>query len=220
GLESLGKHLKIKEIILSECKQITDTGMKILSADLKKLDYLDLSFCRHISNSTLKYLSLNCRKITCLILVGCFKVSDAGIQLIASGCNFLHYLDISGCRNVTDKALKYLAKGCLQLRILKMLYCVAITRPAVSNYAPRLQKYEYNDDEPPLGFGYVVSGDELTSAKKLKKRRYSTMAPPVSMGGSSGEKDYEQTKHSLVDGITEQVVEESLISPGSLAEDP
>lgn len=47
---------------------------QVLSTELKKLDYLDLSFCRHISNSTLKYLSLNCRKITCLILVGCFKV--------------------------------------------------------------------------------------------------------------------------------------------------
>ncbi|ETE57652.1 F-box/LRR-repeat protein 13, partial [Ophiophagus hannah] len=74
GLESLGRHFKIKEIILSECRLISDTGMKVLCTELKKLDYLDLSFCQHISNSTLKYLSLNCRKLTCLILVGCFKV--------------------------------------------------------------------------------------------------------------------------------------------------
>ncbi|XP_026582484.1 dynein regulatory complex subunit 6 [Pseudonaja textilis] len=221
GLESLGRHFKIKEIILSECRLISDTGMKALCTELKKLDYLDLSFCRHISNSTLKYLSLNCRKLTCLILVGCFKINDAGIQLIASGCNFLHYLDISGCKNVTDRALKNLAKGCLQLRILKMLYCIGITRPAVSSYAPRLQKYEYNDDEPPLWFGTEVSGDELIMAKKLKKRRYSTMAMArPSILGSLGEKDLEQTKLPLIEAITEQAVEESLISPGSLAEDP
>ncbi|XP_070803478.1 F-box and leucine-rich repeat protein 13 [Pituophis catenifer annectens] len=221
GLESLSRHLKIKEIILSECKLISDTGMKVLCTDLKKLDYVDVSFCRHISNSTLKYLSLNCRKLTCLILVGCSKINDAGIQLIASGCSFLHYLDISGCKNVTDRALKNLAKGCLQLRVLKMLYCGGITRPAVSNYAPRLQKYEYNDDEPPLWFSYGVSGDELTAPKKLKKRRFSTMAAArPSIVGSLGEKDFEQIKLPLVETITEQAVEESLISPGSLAEDP
>ncbi|KAM3833269.1 F-box and leucine-rich repeat protein 13 [Vipera latastei] len=219
GLESLGRHLKIKEIILSECRLISDTGMKVLCAELKKLDYVDLSFCRHISNSTLKHLSLNCRRLTCLIMVGCIKINDSGIQFIALACSFLHYLDISGCKNLTDKTLKNLAKGCLQLRILKMLYCTGITRPAVLNYAPRLQKYEYNDDEPPLWFDYGVSGDELIP-KKLKKRRYSTMAPRPSIFGALGEKDSEQIKLPLVENIAEQAVEESLISPGSLAEDP
>ncbi|KAK9399344.1 F-box/LRR-repeat protein 13-like [Crotalus adamanteus] len=220
GLESLGRHLKIKEIILSECRLISDTGMKVLCTELKKLDYVDLSFCRHISNATLKNLSLNCRKLTCLIMVGCVKINDSGIQLIASGCSFLHYLDISGCKNVTDKTLKNLAKGCPQLRILKMLYCAGITRPAVLNYAPRLQKYEYNDDEPPLWFDYGVSGDELMMPKKLKKRRYSTMVPRPSIVGISGQKDLEHAKLPLIETVTEQAVEESLISPGSLAEDP
>ncbi|XP_039219739.1 dynein regulatory complex subunit 6 isoform X2 [Crotalus tigris] len=226
---------------LHNCQLVTDTGMQAMTAmaslaylnisrigitdqvlctELKKLDYVDLSFCRHISNATLKNLSLNCRKLTCLIMVGCVKINDSGIQLIASGCSFLHYLDISGCKNVTDKTLKNLAKGCLQLRILKMLYCAGITRPAVLNYAPRLQKYEYNDDEPPLWFDYGVSGDELMMPKKLKKRRYSTMVPRPSIVGISGQKDLEHAKLPLIETVTEQAVEESLISPGSLAEDP
>ncbi|XP_070611229.1 F-box and leucine-rich repeat protein 13 isoform X2 [Erythrolamprus reginae] len=219
-LESLGKHFKIKEVVLSECRLISDTGIKVLSADLRKLDYVDLSFCRHISNSGLKHLAMNCRKLTCLILMGCFKINDAGLQLLAASCPFLHYLDISGCKNITDKTLRSLSKGCLQLRILKMMYCVGITRWAVSHYAPKLQKYEYNDDEPPLWFGYVASGDEMAVPKKLKKRRYSTLTARSSVIGTLGEKDSELIKVPRAESRMEQGMEESLASPGSLAEDP
>ncbi|KAL7976295.1 hypothetical protein Chor_002514 [Crotalus horridus] len=160
GLESLGRHLKIKEIILSECRLISDTGMKVLCTELKKLDYVDLSFCRHISNATLKNLSLNCRKLTCLIMVGCVKVHQRfGDPVNSFGVQF----------------------------------------PALSGY-----------------FG----GDELMMPKKLKKRRYSTMVPRPSIVGTLGEKDVEHAKLPLIETVTEQAVEESLISPGSLAEDP
>ncbi|XP_007436464.1 dynein regulatory complex subunit 6-like, partial [Python bivittatus] len=219
ALESLGKYWKIKEIILSECKMISDAGMKALCVDLKKLDYIDFSYCRHLSNITLKYLSFNCRRLTSLIVAGCPKINDTGIQFIAAGCSFLHYLDISGCKNITDKALKYLGKGCLQLRILKMLYCTNITRSAVLSYAPKLQKYEYNDDDPPLWFHYA-SGEEIVIPKKQKKGRHSSLGQRLSLSGSPGEKGSEQSKFPLIETITEQAVEESVISPGSLAEEP
>lgn len=105
------------------------------------------------------------------------------------------------------------------LILCHLTLCHFYFSPAVLNYAPRLQKYEYNDDEPPLWFDYGVSGDELIP-KKLKKRRYSTMVPRPSIFGALGEKDLEQTKLPLVENVAEQAVEESLISPGSLAEDP
>ncbi|XP_063165430.1 F-box and leucine-rich repeat protein 13 [Candoia aspera] len=220
ALESLGKLWKIKEVVLSECKLISDAGMKALCSDLKKLDYIDFSYCQHISNNALKYLSFSCRRLTTLIMAGCPKISDTGIQFIAAGCSYLHYLDVSGCKNLTDKALRFLAKGCPQLRILKMLYCTSITRPAVLNYAAKLQKYEYNVDEPPLWFGYTTNGDELILPKKQKKRRFSLMGQRLSVSEPPEEKDLEQSKLPLTETITEQVFEESLMSPGSLSEDP
>ncbi|XP_015270539.1 PREDICTED: F-box/LRR-repeat protein 13 [Gekko japonicus] len=167
-LEALGRNGKIKEITISECKSISDAGIKRFCMDVKHLDYMDFSFCRQLSNQSIKHLSFNCHKLTSLSMVGCPRVTDIGLQYLGAVCTYLHYLDISGCVNITDKALKSLWKSCLQLRILKMLYCPNITRQAVSKYTSRLQKYEYNNDEPPLWFGYD-SGSQVFSKKKQKK---------------------------------------------------
>nr|XP_060635563.1 F-box and leucine-rich repeat protein 13 [Anolis sagrei ordinatus] len=212
ALETLGRLSKLKEIIISECQHISDGGIKRFCVDLKRLDYMDFSFCHQLSNHSLKNLTFNCRKITTLSMAGCTKISDVGIQFVAAGCSFLHYLDISGCLNITDKGLRFLLKGCPQLRILKMLYCKGITRQAVLKFCTKLQKYEYNDDDPPLWFSYTVS--DSPSLKKHSKGRHSPSSPERSISSPpekkllespmasaaefSGEKISEASKHSAL----------------------
>ncbi|KAF7246665.1 Dynein regulatory complex subunit 6 [Varanus komodoensis] len=200
ALDTLGKQWKIKEITISECRQISDAGIKVIfnmntlhnvkskllgksfdfglfqkfCIDLRKLEYIDFSYCHQLSNNSLKYLTFNCHRLTSLSMAGCSKITDTGIQFVAAGCTYLHYLDISGCINITDKGLKCLIKGCLQLRILKMLYCTNITRQAVLKSVSKLQKYEYSDDDPPLWFR-DTSGDSFIP-KKHKKPRHSVAA--------------------------------------------
>ncbi|XP_062991086.1 F-box and leucine-rich repeat protein 13 [Elgaria multicarinata webbii] len=178
ALETLGKLWRIKEITISECKLISDTGIKKFCVELRKLEYIDFSHCHELSNHSLKYLTFSCRGITSLSMAGCSKISDVGIQCVAASCTYLHYLDISGCINITDKGLKNLWKGCLQLRILKMLYCTNITRQAILKNISKLQKYEYNDDDPPLWFRNTSS--ESSTVKKHRKPRHSTAIPPQS----------------------------------------
>ncbi|XP_053114453.1 dynein regulatory complex subunit 6 isoform X2 [Hemicordylus capensis] len=198
ALDSLGKHGRIKEIIISECKNISDSGIKKFCIDMKKLEYIDFSYCQQLSNHSLKHLSFGCRRLTSVSVAGCSKVTDIGIQFLSTFCTYLHYLDISGCISITDKALKCLWKGCLQLRILKMLYCTNIPRQAVLKFSPRLQKYEYNDDDPPLWFGYDSSGRSFTP-KKQKKSRLTV--------GSPAEKSSEQRRPSMVSSLGEKNLE-------------
>ncbi|XP_062839608.1 F-box and leucine-rich repeat protein 13 isoform X2 [Anolis carolinensis] len=212
ALDTLGRLSKLKEIIISECQHISDGGIKRFCVDVKRLDYIDFSFCHQLSNHALKNLTFNCRKITTLSMAGCTKISDVGIQFVAAGCTFLHYLDISGCPNITDKAIKFLWKGCPQLRILKMLYCKGITRQAVLKLSTKLQKYEYNDDDPPLWFSHI-NADSSSFKKHRKGRRQSPSSPDRSITSppekkllesprpsaaeSSGEKISEASKHSI-----------------------
>ncbi|XP_067324929.1 F-box and leucine-rich repeat protein 13 [Anolis sagrei] len=230
ALETLGRLSKLKEIIISECQHISDGGVKRFCVDLKRLDYMDFSFCHQLSNHSLKNLTFNCRKITSLSMAGCTKISDVGIQFVAAGCSFLHYLDISGCLNITDRGLRFLWKGCPQLRILKMLYCKGITRQAVLKFCTKLQKYEYNDDDPPLWFSYTVS--DSPSLKKHSKGRHSTSSPErsissppekkllespmASAGESSGEKISEASKHSALKLHVEKSAEP--ITPPTISE--
>ncbi|XP_020645684.3 F-box and leucine-rich repeat protein 13 isoform X2 [Pogona vitticeps] len=198
AMDALGKLWKIKEINISECKQISDFGMKRFCADLRRLDYIDFSFCHQLSNHTLKHLTSTCHKLTSLSMAGCSKVNDVGIQFVAANCTYLHYLDISGCISITDKGLKCLSKGCPQLRILKMLYCMNITRPAVLKYTSKLQNCEYNVDEPPLWFGRATS-IESSTVKKQKKSRHGIAMPQQSTVLSPVEKPAETHEPSTLE---------------------
>uniref|UniRef100_A0A8D2LZR8 F-box and leucine rich repeat protein 13 n=1 Tax=Varanus komodoensis TaxID=61221 RepID=A0A8D2LZR8_VARKO len=142
ALDTLGKQWKIKEITISECRQISDAGIKKFCIDLRKLEYIDFSYCHQLSNNSLKYLTFNCHRLTSLSMAGCSKITDTGIQFVAAGCTYLHYLDISGCINITDKGLKCLIKGCLQLRILKMPLFRSLKRAIFGSLGnlPRVQR--------------------------------------------------------------------------------
>ncbi|KAJ7329558.1 hypothetical protein JRQ81_015732 [Phrynocephalus forsythii] len=206
ALDTLGRLWKIKEINISECKHISDSGIKRFCVDLRRLDYVDFSFCHQLSNHTLKHLTLGCHRLTSLSMAGCSKINDTGIQFVAASCTYLHYLDISGCINITDKGLKCLWKGCPQLRILKMLYCTNITRPAVLKYTSKLQKYEYNIDEPPLWFGRVTSVDS-SIVKKQKKPRHGTATPQQSAASPTVEKTAETVGPSTLEHPGENTTE-------------
>ncbi|KAG8142676.1 hypothetical protein E2320_005875 [Naja naja] len=228
---------------LSGCPRIGDSGIKsfVDGHSASKLKELNLANCSYVSDIALVKISDRCPNLIYLNLHNCQLVTDTGVQAMAPMASLaylnisrtgisdqvlctelkkLDYLDLSFCRHISNSTLKYLSLNCRKLTCLILVGCFKV-EPTVSSYAPRLQKCEYNDDEPPLWFDTEVSGDELITAKKLKKRRYSTMAVArPSIQGSLGEKDLEQTKLPLIEAVTEQAVEERLISPGSLAEDP
>ncbi|NWX99839.1 DRC6 protein, partial [Nothoprocta ornata] len=162
GLGALGCSGKIKEISISECQNISDTGIQKFCQDSKHLESCHVSYCPQLTDETVKALAFHCHRLTSVSIAGCPKMTDLCMGYLAAACRYLHFLDISGCIRLTDKALKYLWKGCKQLHILKMLYCRNITKQAVLKYTARLEKREHNDGDPPPWLGYDRNGNTLT----------------------------------------------------------
>ncbi|KAM9634230.1 F-box and leucine-rich repeat protein 13 isoform 2-T2 [Morphnus guianensis] len=166
GLRSLGHHGKIKELSISECKNISDTGIQEFCKGTKYLEHCHVSYCPQLTDEAVKTMAFHCHRLTSVNVAGCPKMTDTCIQYLAAACHYLHFLDVSGCIHLTDKALKYLWKGCKQLQILKMLYCRNITKQAVLKYTAKLEKQEHNDADPPSWLGYDRDGNILTFTKK------------------------------------------------------
>ncbi|KAM6287700.1 F-box and leucine-rich repeat protein 13 [Spheniscus humboldti] len=166
GLRALGCHGKIKELSISECKKISDTGIQEFCKGTKYLEYCHVSYCPQLTDEAVKAMAFHCHRLTSVNIAGCPKMTDTCIQYLAAACHYLHFLDVSGCIHLTDKALKYLWKGCKQLQILKMLYCRNITKDAVLKYTAKLEKQEHNDADPPSWLGYDWDGNILTFTKK------------------------------------------------------
>ncbi|KAM6320934.1 F-box and leucine-rich repeat protein 13 [Aegotheles albertisi] len=166
GLRALGCHGKIKELSISECKTISDTGIQEFCKGTKCLEYCHVSCCPRLTDEAVRALAFHCHRLTSVSIAGCPQMTDTCIQYLAAACPYLHFLDVSGCIHLTDKALKYLRGGCKQLRILKMMYCRNITKEAVLKYIAKLAKHEHDDADPPSCFGYDREGNILTFTKK------------------------------------------------------
>ncbi|KFQ34689.1 F-box/LRR-repeat protein 13, partial [Merops nubicus] len=159
GLGALGHHGKIKELYISECKTISDTGIQEFCRGTKNLQLCHVSYCPQLTDEAVRSMAFHCHRLTSVNIAACPKMTDTCIQYLAAACHYLHFLDVSGCIHLTDKALKCLWKGCKQLQILKMLYCRNVTKQAVLKYAAKLVKPEHTDADPPSWLGYDRDGN-------------------------------------------------------------
>ncbi|XP_063998627.1 LOW QUALITY PROTEIN: F-box and leucine-rich repeat protein 13 [Pogoniulus pusillus] len=167
GLRSLGQYGKIKDIAISECENISDTGIQEFCKGTKYLERCDISCCPQLTDETLRSMAFHCHRLTAVSIAGCPKMTDSCIQYLAAGCHYLRFLDVSGCIHLTDKALKHLWKGCKRLQTLKMLYCRNITKQAVLKYTAKLERQEHNDADPPSWLGYDRDGNMSPSPKHM-----------------------------------------------------
>ncbi|XP_072327431.1 F-box and leucine-rich repeat protein 13 isoform X1 [Scyliorhinus torazame] len=169
GFGGFAQNAKLKELILAECSAVNDIGLQKFYTKVTNLEYLELTHCILVSDMSTKTLAFCCRRLTSLNIAGCPKITDLSIQYLAGVCHFIYFLDISGCVNLTDSILLFLKKGCKKLRILKMLYCTNITKEAVKAIT-NIQYLEYNDENPPVWFGYDNKGNELVTSKEEEEK--------------------------------------------------
>ncbi|XP_072418768.1 F-box and leucine-rich repeat protein 13-like isoform X2 [Chiloscyllium punctatum] len=186
---------KLRELNLSNCIYITDLSLLKIAQRCHSLTHLRLRYCECLTDSGIEWLGnlpvlntidltgtnvqeqglgslSNNTRITEFTVAECSGVTDIGLQItdlsiqyLAGVCHYIYFLDISGCVNLTDSIFKFLKKGCKRLRVLKMLYCTNITQEAVKAVT-NVQHLEYNDENPPLWFGYDNKGNELVTKKE------------------------------------------------------
>ncbi|KAK2141506.1 hypothetical protein LSH36_1090g00105 [Paralvinella palmiformis] len=154
GLSSLGNNVRLKEVSLSECVNITDLGLQKFAQQCVEIERLDLSHCQLLTDGAIKNLAFCCRMLTSLNLAGCKLLTDMSVQYLSGVCHYLQALDISGSLHITDKGLKYLRKGCKKLRILTALYSRHITKHAAHKMMKHVAVVLYSDEETPAYYNY------------------------------------------------------------------
>ncbi|KAI8565346.1 hypothetical protein RHMOL_Rhmol03G0251700 [Rhododendron molle] len=156
----------IKELVLTDCKKLTDASSKVIADNCKGLCALDLGNLHRLTDSTMGYLANGCRAIQSLKLCrNSFSDEAIAAYLEASGealedlslyrINKVSYntavslarcsakllsLDLSGCRNLPDEALGLIVDSCLSLKVLKLFGCTQITNVFLDGHSnPHVQ---------------------------------------------------------------------------------
>ncbi|KAJ8750807.1 hypothetical protein K2173_015988 [Erythroxylum novogranatense] len=151
----------MKELVLTDCVNLTDSSLKVISATCSGLVALDLSNLRKLTDSSLGYLANGCPQLQrlklCrnafsdeaiaaylessgellieLALNSIWKVgNNTALSLTRRARNLLN-LDLSWCRNLTDAALGLIVDSCLSLRELKLFGCGQITNAFLDGHS-------------------------------------------------------------------------------------
>ncbi|XP_006266653.2 F-box and leucine-rich repeat protein 13 [Alligator mississippiensis] len=119
SFKSIGECKNLQDINLSECRELNDESMRLISEGCSALLYLNLSYT-DITNGTLRVLSRNFPNLQHLSLAYCRKFTDKGLRYLASGkgCHKLIYLDLSGCIQISCDGFRYIASGCNKIQHL------------------------------------------------------------------------------------------------------
>ncbi|XP_064239208.1 F-box and leucine-rich repeat protein 13 [Aotus nancymaae] len=146
--------VRIRELNLSNCVQLSDVSVMKLSEHCPNLNYLSLRNCEHltaqgiayivnifslvstdlsgtdISNEDLNILSGH-KKLKELSVSACYRITDDGIQAFCKSSLILECLDVSYCSQLSDMIIKALAIYCINLTSLSIAGCPKITDSAM-----------------------------------------------------------------------------------------
>lgn len=121
GIERLAK-IPLTKLYLKGCEKVTDAGI----AYLKDMPLTLLSPCINITDTGLKFLEN--MPLMELNLNGCHQVTDAGIPFLPKD---LTTVSLQGCYQVTDTGLQHLLENLPTLTVLNISQCREITGAAL-----------------------------------------------------------------------------------------
>lgn len=130
GLKFLSKMPKLDELNLRACDNISDIGMAGLAEDGScGIASLDVSFCEKIGDQALLHVSNGLYNLKSLSLSSC-QVSDEGLEKLAK-MHDLEILNIGQCSKITDKGLQCLANELVNLQSIDLYGCTKITSKGI-----------------------------------------------------------------------------------------
>ena len=112
----------LKHLDLTQCRSITDEGIKSLSNHVPNLQGLQLSKCWNVTDDSLTHLLPTLSSLTHLDLEELDDLTNATLQsLIRSPSKkYLSHLGISSCENMGDTGMLPLLRACPRLSSLEM----------------------------------------------------------------------------------------------------
>jgi F-box and leucine-rich repeat protein GRR1 len=86
---------RIERLTLTNCSQLTDTGVSDLVDGNRHLQALDVSELRHLTDHTLNTVSRNCPRLQGLNITGCSKMTDDSLFVVSQNCRQIKRVCIS-----------------------------------------------------------------------------------------------------------------------------
>ena len=133
GIKALSENCGNMKHLVSKGLHLRDDAVELIANGCSQLELLDLTNCYQITDQSLGVLSLKWKSLRVLNIEECFKISDVGIETISTDGSLLNELSLAGCQNITSKTLKHLQK-LMMLAVLDLRFCTNLAAFDVLNF--------------------------------------------------------------------------------------
>ena len=96
-LASLSMCKRLERLTLTNCRELTDSGLRNLIPNNPGLLALDLSNLSQLTDGTINMIAENCTRLQGLNIAGCNKITNASLVKLSQSCKLLKRV---GCRPV------------------------------------------------------------------------------------------------------------------------
>ncbi|KAH8595729.1 hypothetical protein B0O99DRAFT_686711 [Bisporella sp. PMI_857] len=123
SVEPLAVCPRVERLTLTNCKNITDSGLIALLDQSVNLLALDIAGNEEITEASMKTLARFCHKLQGLNITGCQKISNESLIEVANNCKYIKRLKLNDCSQLEDGAILAFANNCQNILEIDLHQC-------------------------------------------------------------------------------------------------
>ncbi|KAM4638130.1 F-box/LRR-repeat protein 17 isoform 5-T5 [Amazona ochrocephala] len=116
-----------KQLDLSSRQQVTDELLEKIASRSQNITEINISDCRNISDTGVCILAIKCPGLLRYTAYRCKQLSDTSIIAVASQCPLLQKVHVGNQDRLTDEGLKQLGSKCRELKDIHFGQCYKIS---------------------------------------------------------------------------------------------
>ncbi|XP_075788165.1 F-box/LRR-repeat protein 17 isoform X2 [Pelodiscus sinensis] len=116
-----------KQLDLSNRQQVTDELLEKIASRSQNISEINISDCRNVSDTGVCVLAFKCPGLLRYTAYRCKQLSDTSIIAVASQCPLLQKVHVGNQDRLTDEGLKQLGSKCRELKDIHFGQCYKIS---------------------------------------------------------------------------------------------
>ncbi|KAH7178712.1 hypothetical protein DER46DRAFT_493424 [Fusarium sp. MPI-SDFR-AT-0072] len=114
---------RVERLTLTNCRNLTDSGLIALVENSTSLLALDISNDKNITEQSINTIAKNCSRLQGLNISGCENVSNESMINLATSCRYIKRLKLNECSQLQDDAIHAFAENCPNILEIDLHQC-------------------------------------------------------------------------------------------------
>ncbi|KAF5018819.1 hypothetical protein F66182_9182 [Fusarium sp. NRRL 66182] len=124
---------RVERLTLTNCRNLTDSGLIALVENSNSLLALDISNDKNITEQSINAIAEHCNRLQGLNISGCESISNESMISLAQSCRYIKRLKLNECVQLQDDAINAFAENCPNILEIDLHQCSRIGNSPITS---------------------------------------------------------------------------------------